>query len=118
MRCGDGKADAGVDPADPAQRLQVLEDQIALGDDVHREAELGDDLKSPPGQVDLRLQGHIEIVHRPQPDHALDALARQLLAQQFDGVDLDQHLAVEVLNLVALATAIAVDVKLLTWQFS
>ena len=108
IRRGDGEADGGVDLVDALDGLQVLEHQVAFGDNVDGEAELRDHFQRATHQVDLSLQGHIGVVHRAQTDDALDPLAGEFLAQQLDGVVLDQHLAVEILNLVALRTAIAI----------
>ena len=77
----DGETDRRVGPVDLAQRVQVLEHQVALGDDVHREAKAGDDLERPPGQVHLGFQGHVGVVHRTQADGAHDALAGQFFLE-------------------------------------
>ena len=109
----DGEADGGVNLIDAFDGLQVLEDEVALGNDVDRETELRDDFQCASHQVDLAFQGHVGIVHGAQTDDTLDALASELLAQQLDGILLNQHFTVEILNLVALGTAVAIYASVL-----
>ncbi len=110
---GDGEADRRVDPADVGQDVGVAHDQVALGDDVDGEAVVRDDLQRATGQVELRFQRHVWIVHRAGADGALDPFARQLIPQQIERVGLHQHVVVEVLDLVALAARVAVDALVL-----
>ncbi len=59
----DGETDRRVDPVDLAQRVQILQNQVALGHHVNGKMELGDDRQRPPGKVQPFLQGHVWIVH-------------------------------------------------------
>ena len=77
------------------------------------EAILGDDLQRAAGQPELAFEGHVGVVHRAGVDLALDALAGQLSAQQLEGVGLDQHLAVEVLDPVACRARVTIDAVML-----
>ena len=49
----------------------------------------------------------------PVPMVPLTRLPRQLLPQQIDGIGLDQHILVEILDLIALAARIAIDALVL-----
>jgi hypothetical protein len=46
IRRGHGEADAGVNLVDFCQRVDDAEHAVALGDDVDRKSELGDDLQN------------------------------------------------------------------------
>ena len=77
------------------------------------EAILGDDLQRAAGQPELALERHVSVVHRAGVDVAFDALGCQLTAQQLEGVGLDQHLAVEVLDPVACRARVTIDAVML-----
>ena len=72
------------------------------------EAEFCDHLQRATYKIDLAFDGHVGIVHRTQTDDALHPFADEFFAQQFDSIDFDQHLTIEILNLVSFGTAITI----------
>jgi hypothetical protein len=57
---------------------------------------------------------HVRGMHRACADRVLDAFARQLIAQLIYRVNLDEHVVVEIRNLIALVVRVAVDALVLT----
>jgi hypothetical protein len=110
---GEREADAGVSARDLFENVQVLEDQRTLGDDVDGKAELGNDSKGASRQVGVGFQRHEGVVHRAEADGPLDALAGEFVAQQLDGVDLDEGFFIEVVDLIAFGARVAVNAELL-----
>ena len=87
--------------------------QGALGDDMHREALVGDHAQCPAGQPQLALDGHVGVVHRPRADRgAFFPPGTQLGGQQFQCVALHGYLGA-VPDPIAVAARVAVDAPVL-----
>jgi hypothetical protein len=108
----DRETDGRILAADVAQRVQVAQNERALGDDVNGKAKLGNHAQRLAGQIARGFQRHIGIVHRAGADRAPDPLARQFLAQQINRVSLDQDVG-KIVDPVALAARIAIDALML-----
>ena len=80
---------------------------------MHREPGFGDGFQGASGKPDLRLQRHIWIIHGTGADGADDSFPGQLTPQQVDGIGLNQHIMVEIFDLVALGARVAVDALVL-----
>ena len=99
----DRKAHRSMHPVDLDQLAHVSEDQIALGENVHRIPKLGNDFQCLSGHVQRGLRRCVWVLHGTGAHCTLDPLAGEFPAQQLDGVHLDQEFAVKVVDLVALA---------------
>ena len=73
---GDGETDRSLHLVDLDQRVQVAEDEVALGGNMGRESGFGDDGQCPPGHVEFGLGGGVGILHRAGAHRADHLLAR------------------------------------------
>jgi len=81
---------------------------------MNSEPVLGDRFQRSARQLHLLFQRHVGIIHGSGANDSLLPLPRKLPLEKIDGVDLDQHIAIEILDTIALATRITVNTSVLT----